>query len=67
MLELLTTREAARVLKTRPSCLENWRWRGEGPPFVKIGRMVRYRPEDLSSWAEERLRRSTSDPGPESR
>lgn len=67
MRELLTTREAARVLKTRPSCLENWRWKGQGPRYIKVGRMVRYRPEDLASWVEERSRRSTSDPGSESR
>jgi len=34
---------------------------GDGPPFLKIGRSVRYRPSDLDAWAATRLRKSTSD------
>jgi predicted DNA-binding transcriptional regulator AlpA len=26
--------------------------RGEGPRFVRIGRSVRYRPEDVEAWLE---------------
>lgn len=25
-----------------------------GPPFIKIGRAVRYRPEDVEAWLERR-------------
>ncbi len=64
MKPLLTTEQAAAIIRMRPSFLEARRWRGKGPPFLKIGRSVRYRPEDLAAWTEERLRRSTSDPGP---
>ncbi len=65
--ELLNTPGAARVLGMRPSALENWRCTGGGPPFVRIGsRAIRYRPEDLERFIQERLRRSTSDAGPDS-
>ncbi len=65
MQQLLTTRDAARVLGMRPSALENWRWKGGGPPFVRVtARAIRYRREDLKRFIEQRLRRSTSDPGP---
>jgi hypothetical protein len=39
-----------------PRTLENWRWRGEGPPFVKIGRKVVYRLVDVEAYERERLR-----------
>lgn len=26
------------------------RWRGGGPPFVRLGRRVFYRPEDVQEW-----------------
>lgn len=44
-----------------PAILETLRSRGGGPPFVKLGRRVVYRREDLDSWLEERVRKSTSD------
>jgi predicted DNA-binding transcriptional regulator AlpA len=30
--------------------LWRWRTRGEGPPFVKIGRRVMYRRSSLATW-----------------
>lgn len=29
--------------------------RGEGPRFVRLGRSVRYRPEDIEAWIEAQL------------
>ena len=49
--ELLTTEEAAAYLKLKPNTLE--RWRSQYPhrlPFVKIGRTVKYRLEDLQAF-----------------
>lgn len=61
---LLTTEQAARLLGLRRRTLEGWRVRGGGPTFVQISkRCIRYRIEDLESWTESRLRRSTSDSG----
>ncbi len=34
--------------------------RGEGPPFVKIGRSVRYRLIDLDAWLEQRTMKAAS-------
>ena len=49
----------------------NWERRrrlGNGPPFLKIGRLVRYPTgKQLDDWLEKHLRTSTSDPGPEAR
>jgi len=63
---LLTTRQAADYLNFDRRTLEGWRLRGGGPRFVRISaRSVRYRRSDLIRWVRERLRTSTSDPGPE--
>jgi Helix-turn-helix domain len=40
-----------------PRTLENWRWRGEGPPFVKIGRKVVYRLIEVEAYEHEQLRK----------
>lgn len=41
--ELLTTREAAALLKVAPGTLEVWRSSKRYPlPFVRVGRAVRY-------------------------
>lgn len=61
---LLTEAEAAELLGFTPRFLQNRRVRGDGPPYVAVSaRAVRYLPEDLRSWAAERRRTSTSDPG----
>jgi predicted DNA-binding transcriptional regulator AlpA len=31
-----------------------WRARAEGPPFIKIGRLVRYRRSDVDAWLAAR-------------
>ncbi|MDQ3606988.1 MAG: helix-turn-helix domain-containing protein [Gemmatimonadota bacterium] len=63
---LLTEVEAAATIGFSPRFLQERRMRGGGPPYVRVSaRAIRYRPEDLESWAAERLRTSTSDPGRE--
>lgn len=66
-LDLLTEKQAAARLNVQPKTLQNWRWRGEGPQFVKLagGKLVRYRVRDLEAFIDAGLRRSTSDPGGE--
>jgi predicted DNA-binding transcriptional regulator AlpA len=62
---LVDERAAADALGLTPRTLQAWRARGEGPPHVRVSsRCVRYRPQDLEDWAAERVRSSTSDPGP---
>lgn len=63
MKELLTEREAAKVLHISTKSLQAWRYRGSGPKFAKLGRSVRYAMSDLESFVLAALRTSTSDPG----
>jgi predicted DNA-binding transcriptional regulator AlpA len=60
---LLTPREAAKVLGVSESWLAKARMRGDGPPFVKIGRSIRYKISGLNEYVRNRTRRSTTDAG----
>ena len=64
MTALLTEQQAAGLLHVTVKTLQAWRVRGGGPPFIKVGRLVRYRPEDLEAFVCAATRASTSDPGP---
>lgn len=44
---VLTNKEAARKLGISHRTLEDWRLTNRGPRFVKLGRLVRYRLDDL--------------------
>ena len=48
----LTRKEAARLLGRRPKTLANWASTGVGPPFLRFGRRVLYRSEDLLRWLQ---------------
>jgi predicted DNA-binding transcriptional regulator AlpA len=37
------------------STLSNWRYRGTGPKYIKIGRKVLYRRADLTEWLEKQV------------
>jgi len=50
MLNLLTEAEVSEHLKVSVASLRRWRLMRRGPLFVKVGALVRYRPEDLDSW-----------------
>ena len=63
---LLTSEQAAEVLGLQPGTLQTYRTRGGGPRFRKIGRWVRYTPEDLQAWLDKCGRDSTSDDGTKS-
>jgi len=61
--ELLTVAEAARWAKVSESFLNKARITGGGPRFVRLGRAIRYRPEDLQAWANGSTSGSTSEYG----
>jgi predicted DNA-binding transcriptional regulator AlpA len=61
---LLTTFEAAKYLGLSKAFLERDRWAGAKVPYIKIGtRAVRYRLNDLNTYIQSRIRKSTSDSG----
>ena len=60
---LLRTPDAALLLGLSARTLEKHRCYGTGPVYRKLGGRIVYRIEDLISWADQGVRRSTSDAG----
>ena len=56
----LTVPEAASYLGLAVSTLNKWRVYGGGPRFLKLGRAIRYRAQDLELWLEAQLVGSTA-------
>jgi len=50
---LLNEHEAAQFLGLSVFTLRAWRSQRRGPVFVKLGRAVRYRPDDLEAFLNE--------------
>jgi predicted DNA-binding transcriptional regulator AlpA len=58
---LLTAKELAARLKLSPSWLAKSRMRGDGPPYIRIGRSIRYTEAATIQWMKSRQRSSTSE------
>jgi len=62
---LIDERTAADFLGLCDRSLQNFRQRGDGPKYIRISsRCIRYRRTDLARFADERVRKNTSDLGP---
>jgi hypothetical protein len=60
---LMTTEQLAAVRNVPASRIEKERLKGEGPPFIKDGHLVRYRLGDYRKWVAGKQRfTSTSEP-----
>ena len=52
---LLTSTQASAFLNlSNPKTLSAWRNRHQGPPYLRVGRLVRYKFENLVEWADAR-------------
>jgi Helix-turn-helix domain len=60
---LLSQKSAAKLLGISARTLERHRITGIGPRYVRLGRLIRYREEDLVTFVDGNLRGSTSDQG----
>ncbi len=56
---LLTEHEYARIIKRSVASARRDRLLRQGCPYVKLGALVRYRPEDVRTYLERSLRRTT--------
>jgi len=52
MEDFLTEKEVAKQIRVSLASLRRWRLVRRGPRFVKVGALVRYRPEDLEQWMD---------------
>lgn len=44
--------EVAEYLRISELTLTDWRYRGNGPTFLRVGKRVRYRWSDVERWLE---------------
>ena len=49
---LLNEHEVSNICAIQVATLRKWRTLRRGPRFLKIGALVRYRPDDISAWFE---------------
>jgi hypothetical protein len=61
--QLLDQKTAARFLRLSVRTLERLRVAGAGPRYARLGRLVRYRQQDLVDFVDRNLRTSTSEEG----
>jgi excisionase family DNA binding protein len=57
---LLTVSELAELVGVPEKTVYRWRHRGEGPEPIRVGRFLRFDPNDVSRWLEERKAASVS-------
>jgi excisionase family DNA binding protein len=57
---VMTVQQASEYLGLAVSTLNQWRCHGGGPVFIKMGRAVRYRVEDLEAFISSSRMSSTS-------
>ena len=51
-IRLITEKDLATALAMQPQSLADWRHRGHGPPYLKLGHLVRYRVADVQDWLD---------------
>lgn len=49
----LTVQEVAELLRVSPATVRAWIAKGEGPPAMRFGKQIRYRPERVMEWVEQ--------------
>lgn len=52
---LMEQKEVAAFLRLSEKTLEYYRWKGMGPRYLKIGKLVRYRKSDVIEFVMELL------------
>ena len=58
---LVDEKAMAAQLGVQVKTCQTWRVKGYGPPFIKIGRLVKYLQSDIQTWIESQRRQSTSE------
>ena len=54
--KLLTTKEVAEYLGIAENTICQYRMTGIGPRYIKLGRMVRYRLNDVIEWIDKKMK-----------
>ena len=60
--DLMTSAELAAVIAVTEGTLRNWRYLGDGPPYLKIGGRVWYSRSAIDAWLDEQSVSSAVEP-----
>ena len=47
---LMSVKELAELLQVSVKTIYDWRYRGLGPTAIRVGRHVRYEPDEIERW-----------------
>lgn len=50
--EIMSPKEAAEYIGRSVSTLREWRKSGEGPPWIRRGRIIEYRRDKIDEWLD---------------
>lgn len=59
--DLLNPVQLAEKICITVGTLAHWRYTGQGPKFIKVGRNVRYRVSDIDAWLNAQTRSQTGE------
>ena len=60
-IELLSTADYGKLTRRKPQSIRRERMRGDGPPYIRLGRCVFYRATDIEEWFESKKVRNTAE------
>lgn len=60
MTKLWGIKEVAAYLGVPVQTIYQWRSKGYGPPGCRMGKYVRYRPEDVMQWVAEQVTKAVA-------
>lgn len=63
-MEMLNQDQLVERWHISPRTLEQWRWLGKGPRFLKVGARVLYRASDVERYEASQICQNTSGPLP---
>jgi predicted DNA-binding transcriptional regulator AlpA len=52
--KLIDQKQLAQLFRVSIGTLRYWRINGRGPPYRKVGHLVRYAPSDVQDWLSRR-------------
>lgn len=58
--DLVEPEQLACRWKMKPITLAQWRWRGKGPRYIRMGRHTFYRLKDIEAYEEQKAKSSTT-------
>lgn len=53
---LLSTSEVAKMLGIAASTLRGWRANDQGPRYARIGKKIKYHPDDVKRWWDTQIK-----------